>query len=130
MTHQELSRHFQLANEIAMLERQLEEMNENATSMTSQMSGMPRGSKHADKTSLAGDIADLTVRIRELYAELEVERQKLEDYIATIDYSLVRRIVRYRHVEHLLWSQIAYRIGGKYTPEQVRNLSRMWLRRH
>lgn len=54
--------------------------------------------------------------------ELEIEQKQndVEEYIASIDDSRMRRIVNMRFIENLSWNQVADRIGGGNTEGSVK----------
>ena len=54
--------------------------------------------------------------------ELEIEKKQndVEEYIASIDDSRMRRIVNMRFIENLSWNQVADRIGGGNTEGSVK----------
>lgn len=45
---------------------------------------------------------------------------EVEEFIASVDDSHIRRILTYRVIEDLTWVQVAHRIGGGNTEESVR----------
>ena len=57
-------------------------------------------------------------------ASLEVEiletLNKVEEFIAGIDDSRIRRIINLRFIENLSWNQTARRIGGNATADSIR----------
>ena len=46
----------------------------------------------------------------------------VEEYITGINDSKMRRILRYRYIDNMSWTKIAFRMGKKYTAESCRKL--------
>lgn len=55
-----------------------------------------------------------------LKLEIEQKRNDVEEYIASIDESRMRRIVSMRFIDNLSWNQVADRIGGGNTEGSVK----------
>lgn len=47
--------------------------------------------------------------------------EEVEQYIASIEDSRIRRIMRYRYIDDLNWIQVAHRMGGNHTADSCRN---------
>ena len=78
--------------------------------------GIPKGNSISDRTGeLITDIADIEVIIRGKLAEIQLQRKKIIEYINSIDDSLIRQIIFYRHILCMTWGQVAARIGGNNT---------------
>jgi len=52
--------------------------------------------------------------------ELIEKREKLEDFIATVEDGLMRQILALRYINGLSWRQVAKHIGGGNTADSVR----------
>ena len=57
---------------------------------------------------------------------LESEQADIERYVASIDDSLIRRIVIARYIECRSWEAVARKIGGYNTGETVRKMWQRW----
>lgn len=55
-----------------------------------------------------------------LEAEILETLNKVEEFIAGIDDSRIRRIINLRFIENLSWNQTACRIGGNATADSIR----------
>lgn len=85
------------------------------------ITGMPFGSGKSDKVAdVAVDIADTDLIIRGKLAEIQQQRKKIIEYIDSIDDSLMRQIIFYRHVSCMTWQEVADSIGGKNTENSVK----------
>jgi len=55
-----------------------------------------------------------------LEAEILETLNKVEEFIAGIDDSRIRRIINLRFIENLSWNQTAHKIGGNATADSIR----------
>lgn len=53
--------------------------------------------------------------------------EEVEEFIAKIEDSRIRRIFRYRYVDQLTWLQVALRMGKHHTAESCRNAAERYL---
>lgn len=60
--------------------------------------------------------------LREKEDELLELVNAAEEYVAGISDSKMRRILRYRYIDNLNWTQVAVRMGKKYTADSCRML--------
>lgn len=58
--------------------------------------------------------------IEEKLSEIQTQRFNIITYINSIDDSLIRQIMYYRHVSCMSWVKVARYVGGKATPDSVR----------
>lgn len=59
-----------------------------------------------------------------------LERKRLEEYINTVDDSLLRQIFTLRFVNGLPWEQVAFAIGGDNKGESMRQACYRYLKAH
>ena len=78
--------------------------------------GFPYPEYSRKKTLLYSRKATLTSLEMELLETLN----QVEEFIASVDDSRMRRIINLRFIENLSWQQVAKRIGGGNTYETVR----------
>lgn len=78
--------------------------------------GFPYPEYSRKKTLLCSRKATLTSLEMELLETLN----QVEEFIASVDDSRMRRIINLRFIENLSWQQVAKRIGGGNTDETVR----------
>lgn len=91
--------------EINRLKRKLSALEERATNVTSQLTGMPRGGS-ADRDAVLAALADAT---GEYYRRLaEAERRELEvvNFIDSVPTAEHRIILRLRYVDRKGWSKV------------------------
>ena len=68
---------------------------------------------------------ELVLKIR----SCTVLRDKVKDFIDSIDDSLVRQVLYYRYSKCMTWRQVAYVIGGRNTEESVRKIAERYLKK-
>ncbi|MBR5613880.1 MAG: hypothetical protein IKW64_01075 [Clostridia bacterium] len=56
-------------------------------------------------------------------------RDKINEFINSIDDSLTRQIIYYRYAKCMTWRQVAYMTGGYNTEEGVRKISERYLKK-
>lgn len=123
MTRDDLKQIFFINKEIKMWEKELEELREQSTMKSKQITDMPFAN-----TNTTGDpVAELAMKITDVEMiilgrkkELELERYRILKFIDHIDDSLMRMIVKYRCVDCLSWAMVAARIGGNNTEDSVK----------
>jgi hypothetical protein len=120
MTKKELSQLYYLQREIRSDERRLEELEAAATSTTAKLSGSPGGGRISDKTAIGAEIADLKSIIRSKREMCIAHYNKIMRYIATLDDSMIRQVITYRHVDMMKWRDIAQKIGGGNSEDGIR----------
>jgi len=120
MTKKELSQLYYLNREIERDKLMLHELENAATNATSHITGLPHGADLADKTALAAEIADLRNEIDAKIQFTIVEYNRLVRYIHTIDDSLIRQILKFRHISGFSWREVAEHIGGGNTEGSVK----------
>lgn len=120
MTNKELSQLHCLNREIEKEKKRILSLQEAATATNAKISGLPHVSGVADKTSLAAEIADAR-RAMEYRQQLAVaEYNRLTHYIAGVEDSLIRQILRLRYIDDLSWTAVAISIGGNNTAAGVK----------
>lgn len=82
------------------------------------VSGYPVPAYYRYKNQL--EKCEATLRKKE--AELLELMNAVEEYITGINDSKMRRILRYRYIDNMSWTKIAFRMGKKYTAESCRKL--------
>ena len=129
MTLKELSQLYYLNREIENDRRRLEELEAKLASPSSpNLSGMPRSTACGNKIeSSVADIMDLKVIIAAKQQRCIYERKLLERYIAEISDSLTREIFTFRFVNGFSWWQVAKRVGGDNTEENVKKICYRYL---
>lgn len=122
LTLHELSRYYKLREQIEKDEEILESFEAKARPGAQVLTGMPHAPGVRDRVGdLAVEIADLKDQIAALQAEAEVERVKVERYVASIESDQTRMIFRLRFLRCLTWAEVAYLIGGRNTEDAVKS---------
>jgi 5'-3' exonuclease len=118
VTRRELNQIYYINREIEMWQRELDDI----TSLQSpKLDGIPKGTGISDSTAAkAVKAAPVIDKINELLAELQIKRQEIYEYIATIDDSLMRQIILYRCLSLCTWKEVATYVGGGNTADSVR----------
>lgn len=160
MTVKELSKLYWLNREVELNKKQLtdleseiaREMEELAALRASmdglaspKLDGMPHGSDvHSPVENTVEHISmlegalskkhdalvNLTARISARQTLIILERDKLEQYIETIDDPFMRQVFTLRFVNGLPWQQVALSIGREETWESVKRLCYRYIRKH
>lgn len=120
MTKKELSQLYWINREIQKEKERLAELEAAATNTAAKISGLPHVSGISDKTAIAAQIADCKAIIEAKINLSVVEYNKLNRYIASIDDSYIRQILRQRYILGYSWTKVAYQIGGGNTADSVR----------
>lgn len=125
MTLKELSQLYYLKREIENDRRRLKELEATLSSPSSpNFSGMPRSTAYGNKIELS--VADI-IDLKAIIAAKQHERKRLERYIAEISDSLTREIFTFRFVNGFSWRQVAKRVGGDNTEENVKKICYRYL---
>lgn len=121
MTKEELSQIYYLNKEIKIWQQELERLECQSLLKGQQLSGMPTGNGTSDKT---GDLAikktDIQLVIEGKLKEIQLQRERIIEFISGIEDSLMRQIVYFRNVSCMSWRQVAAEIGGNNTEDGVR----------
>lgn len=123
MTRQELERIFCLKKELIMWQDRLRELQYDIALSPKVLDGMPF--QHTNTTSdptqqKALRLAEVSNVIQGKIAEIQFAIAEIEEFIISIDDSLIRMIVEYRCVMLMKWDEIAIELGDGYTEESVR----------
>ena len=126
-TRKELSQLYYLKREIRNDEQRLMELEAAATSITQNISGMPGSGRKSDKTAIGAEIADLKRIIRSKNEMCIAHYNRIMRYVASIDDSLIRQVITYRHVDMMKWRDIAQKIGGGNSEDGIRMAYKRYL---
>ena len=131
MTLQELSQLYYLKREIAMDRERLAELEQKALPGAQVLSGMPGSPNVGDKLAkYAVEIADLRAVIEAKCRRCLAEQQRLEKYIAGIEDSFIRQIFTCRFVDGLTWQQVAQKLGGKNSADNLYKMAYRFVRKN
>lgn len=124
-------------NEYTLLRKEIADLKKRINQHESIVSDVVTGSsleypytKHS--ISITGFSCCYSKRMYNKYSrQIELRQQKaeeIEDYISSIDDSLVRQIVRLRFIDGLSWTAVAHRIGGGNTENSVKVVFHRYLK--
>lgn len=123
MTLEEVKQVYYINEEIKRWEKELNKIRNKSYVKGQQLTGLPRASGAGDKTA---ERAMLEREYEELIKDAQYRaigaRNHIMRYINTIDDSLMRQIIFYRHIALLPWSVVANEVGGDNTADSVRML--------
>lgn len=121
MDLEEVKQVYYITREIEMYKKELQRIKEKSYVKGQDLSGMPMAAGNGDKTSDRA-MAELEYEnlIKEAQYRLVIEKNKILRFISTIDDSIMRQIIFYRHVSLLPWRIVAREVGGDNTPDSVR----------
>ncbi len=123
MTKRELSQIYYLNREVEMWQRELQRLKQQSLIKSYRFSDTPKEKGTTDNVgNLAAIIADIETIINGKLAEIQLQRKKIIEYINSIDDSLIRQIIFYRHISCMTWEQVAAYVGGNNTEENIRKI--------
>lgn len=132
MTKSELGKLKQIKKEIDILKKELDNISEQY--VTDKVVGSTAFHPYIlthynisgyDSRGYSKKVKRLQKQLQRKLDELMDERQKLEEYIESIDDGTTRMIVRLRHINGLGWNQIGNELG--YSERQVRRKHAQWI---
>jgi hypothetical protein len=129
LTNKELSQLYYLNREIETEKKRILSLREAATSTAAKISGLPHVGSISDKTAIAAEIADIQQIIEHKQQLAILEYNRLTRYIATVEDSLMRQILRLRYIDGLSWAAVAIRIGGNNTASSVKKKAYRYLKK-
>lgn len=129
MTLHDLSQLYWLKRDIALAQERLQELEHRARSVSAAgMGGMPHGNdtnRRTERNAVA--IASLRETIENKQVLCLQEQQRIEEYIAGIDNSMIREVYRLRFIDGLPWAHVAAKLRGGNTAESVRKMCYRYL---
>lgn len=128
MTKKELSQIFYLNQEIKMWQQELEKIQCESLIRPQKITDMPTGRGIADQVfNRIANMDKIERIITGKLAEIEVQRAKIMSYIDSVEDSIIRQIMFYRHVSCMRWNDVAIKVGGDNTAEAVRKMHDRYL---
>lgn len=129
MTVDQLKQYKALQREIETLNKAIVEMGEKGPEVSSDAVSSAAEwpySKHTVQVD-GLDWSEYDRQMRAVLRKREAARARaaaqlaeIEEYIAGIEDSVMRQIIRYRYIDGLSWRQVAIRVGGGNTEDGVR----------
>jgi len=126
MTKKELQQIYYLNREIKMWQDELNEPKYDLSLQSPITKRHGSGSKSiSNKTAeIVEKIEEEKVQINAIIAgkllEIQIQRKRIMEFIDSIDDSVMRQIIQYRHVSCMKWVEVASHIGGNNTADGVR----------
>ena len=130
MTKKELSQLYYLNREIEQDKKRLAELRAASTSTVSTITGLPHARGITDKTALVAEVVYLEGVIQNKIERTFYEYQRLLSYIDSIDDSLIRQIITFRHINGLSWTAVAMNIGNGNTADGVKKVYYRYLEKN
>lgn len=107
MTEKELNQLHYLNIEILHLKDEITKLESQSEVKAQVLTGMPFGGKLSDPTGQKGtELSENKMLLNLALAKAEIEKNKLERFIAGIDDAEMRLIIRLRHINSLTWEEI------------------------
>lgn len=107
MTEKELNQLHYLNIEIVHLKEEIMKLESESEVKAQVLTGMPYGGRLSDPTGNKGtELSENKMLLNLNLARAEIEKNKLERFIASIKDSEMRIIIRLRHINSLTWEEI------------------------
>lgn len=130
MNKRELSQLYFLNRDIEWRRQKVEQLENEAQRVTTQLSDMPKGGGFQDRLSkLVAQIVDEKKMILFKLEEVQIERRKLEYYISSIPDAKIRVYMQFRYMDGLSWVQVAHHAGNEVSDEGARIAVERFLKR-
>jgi DNA-directed RNA polymerase specialized sigma subunit len=127
MTKEELSRLRNMQKEIELIKKELNTITEEY--VTDKVTGSMVEHPYIftsfkicgyDSEGYSSKVRRLEKRLKRKLDELVDERQRIEEYIESIDNATIRMILRLRHINGLKWEQIGRELG--YSTQHIKRM--------
>lgn len=125
MTRGELESIYCLKKELRMWQDRLAELQADIALNSKVMDGMPYPNTNAVNNPTeqkAIKLMEVDKVIKGKISEIQITIADIEQYILSIDDSIMRQIIEYRCVKCMRWSDIAAKLGSMYSEENVRQM--------
>lgn len=125
MTRKELESVYCLKKELRMWQERLAELQSDIAMSPKALDGMPF--QHTNEISnpterKAIKLMEVAKIIEGKISEIKITLAEIEEFITSIDDSVIRQIIEYRCVKCLDWKTIAAKLGTVYTEDNVRQM--------
>lgn len=132
MNKKDIEQIYFIEKELDMWQKELDSLREDGGLKSPLLDGMPKGknwisdpvgikaTKNADDKELKTRKEHAEKQINNLMDKLVKKRLKIMDYIAEIEDSQMRMIIKLRCIDRLPWSLVARRIGGGNNAGNIR----------
>lgn len=127
MTREELGKLGSIQKEVELIKRELNSITEEYVTdkVTGSMVEHPYSLTSFkicgyDSEGYSSKVRRLQKRLKRKLDELMDERQRIEEYIESIDNATIRMILRLRHINGLKWEQIGRELG--YSTQHIKRM--------
>lgn len=132
MNKKDIEQIYFIEQELEMWRKELDSIREDGGLKSPILDGMPKGknwisdpvgyraTQKADDKNLAKRKAHVEKQINNLMDALNKKKLVILDYIASLDDSQMRMIIKLRCIDRLPWEMVATRIGGGNSASTVR----------
>lgn len=129
MTKEDLKQYRHIQQEIHDLERRIARGQVVSDVVTGSSDNYPY-TQHP--ISICGVAMDdkISKQYRKKRDRLKEKCLEIEEWLESVDDSLIRRVIRHRFIDGLSWRQIAYRVGGENTEDGVRMAIERYLEKY
>lgn len=110
-----LNQFYSIKKKIAMLDKDIEELEAEAESINVKMDGMPRSTNVSDKTGrLATTLAEYYINRLELRNGLWLKRKEIIDVIDHVENVDYQELLRLRYINNRKWENIAVELNKSW----------------
>ena len=125
MTRKELESVYCLQKELRMWQQRLNELQADIALSPKVLDGMPF--QHTNGISNPTEmkairLAEMAKVIEGKISEIQITLADIEEFITSVDDSVMRQILEYRCIKCKNWSDVAARLGSSYSDENVRQM--------
>lgn len=130
MTIEQLNNYRHAQQEIDELRRRIKILQDEAESISVNLSGMPRGNSSDKLGQVVSEYVDLSNELEALLQERIKEQRGVMRYINNIADTRTRLIFYYRFIEGLKWDYVAAKISSVETEDSCRMTAFRYIKNH
>ena len=107
VTEKELNQLHYINTEIKQLKYEIADLENKSIVKAQVITGMPFGSGVGDPTGVKGtELSERKILLNLALSKAEIEKNRIERFISSIDDTEIRIIIRLRHINSLTWEEI------------------------
>lgn len=129
ITKEELEKIYYINKEIIMWQRELDKLKCASLVKSPIISDMPRGGQPVGMEDYAINLAECEAMIAGLLARVQEQRKRIMEFINSMDDSLMKQIIFYRHISCMTWNEVARSIGGGNTEDSIKKVYQRYLKK-
>lgn len=130
MTIEQLNNYRHAQQEIDELRRRIKILQDEAESISVNLSGMPRGNSSDKLGRMVSEYVDLSNELEALLQERIKEQRGVMRYINNIADTRTRLIFYYRFIEGLKWDYVAAKISSVETEDSAKKTVYRYIKNH